>query len=379
MSVPRAHHIGVVAALLFATTALDAQECKLDQPGEWWPARHADSRRLLSTADRASAESTSKAVEAIVRKTSLTTPVGFAVREWWSYGEVTSRVRLTAYGIAFLSFISCSIYDEHSPHIAFDFNPDPQAWSESDRPMLDENGDGLYFERPRTETLFGSTATYGHFEEENTEGLRVLFTRGGESPTIPVTREEYLRAMILVFEGKDQAKLKETMPSLMKTQYQRWLEDAPARKKRNEEILAGVAQGDPSQVAKVRADLEKVEREGEATFKKTDAEERETLAQARANLTVPGDKLRAQIAAMSPLERAAPAFLYGNQELHPAGTPGAMAVVRRNPAFYRARTSPFEPRALLVTMPGAYKELKAQHWQLYRELDWAAVKRLVNP
>jgi hypothetical protein len=82
---------------------------------------------------------------------------------------------------------------------------------------------------------------------------------------------------------------------------------------------------------------------------------------------------------MSPQERASPAFLFGNQELHPAGTHGAMAVVRTNPAFYRARVSPFEPRALLVTMPNAYKELKEQHWQLYRELDWAAVKRLVNP
>lgn len=376
-------HFGVATTALClafgGAGTIHAQECKLDQPGEWWPARHADSRNALSTADRASTESTGRAVEAIVRKTSLTTPRGFAVREWWSYGEVLNRSRLSGFGLGFVSFFLCSKYDEHGAHIAFDFNPDPQAWSEGDRPMPDENGDGLYFERPRTETLFGSSATYGHFEEANTEGLRVLFTRAGESPTIPVTREEYLRAMIFMLEGKDQAKLKAAIPTLMKTQYQRWQEDAPARRKRNEEILAGVAQGDPSQVAKVRADLEKLEREGEATFKKTDAQEREDLDRARAALTVPGDKLRAQIAAMSPQERASPAFVFGNQELVPAGTPGAMAVVRRNPAFYRARISPFEPRAVLVTMPNAYQELKDQHWQLYRELDWAAVKRLVNP
>jgi hypothetical protein len=30
-------------------------------------------------------------------------------------------------------------------------------------------------------------------------------------------------------------------------------------------------------------------------------------------------------------------------------------------------------------MPNTYKELKDQHRQLYRELDWAAVKHLVNP
>ncbi len=92
-----------------------------------------------------------------------------------------------------------------------------------------------------------------------------------------------------------------------------------------------------------------------------------------------GDRFRAQIAALSPEERAAPAFVFGNQELVPAGTPDAMAVVRADPAFYRARGSPFEARAVLVEMPNTEDELKAQHWQLYRELNWAAVKRLVNP
>jgi hypothetical protein len=66
-------------------------------------------------------------------------------------------------------------------------------------------------------------------------------------------------------------------------------------------------------------------------------------------------------------------------ELVPADMPNANAIVRVNPAFYRARQSPVEPRAVLVRMPNAYTQLKEQHMQLYRELDWAAVKRLVNP
>ena len=228
-----------------AAGTLQAQDaCKLDEPGAWWPTGQAGFQKTSnSAADRAVIESTIRAAEAIVRKTSLITPRGFAIRPWWAYGDGRNRSRSqpNGYGPAYLSFLRCNKYDEHGPTIAFEFNPSPQAWSESDRSMRDENGDGLYIERSRTEPLFGSTATYGHIEVENTEGLFVLFTRGGESPTIPVTREEYLRAMILSLEGKNQEKLKESMAFLMKTQYERWLDDAPARKKRHEEILTGVA------------------------------------------------------------------------------------------------------------------------------------------
>lgn len=91
-----------------------------------------------------------------------------------------------------------------------------------------------------------------------------------------------------------------------------------------------------------------------------------------------GDKLRAQIAAMSPQERASPAWVFGTQELVPAGTPQAMTVVRANPAFYRARRSPFEPRAVLVRLSVGWNEIMPVYQQMYRELDWAALKQLVN-
>ena len=63
----------------------------------------------------------------------------------------------------------------------------------------------------------------------------------------------------------------------------------------------------------------------------------------------------------------------------PAGTPDAQSFVRKNPAFYRARTSPFEPRAILVSMQNGYKELWPQQEQLYKQFDWAALKKMVNP
>ena len=88
--------------------------------------------------------------------------------------------------------------------------------------------------------------------------------------------------------------------------------------------------------------------------------------------------LRGQIAAMTPAERASPAFLVGD-EFQSAGTPNARAVVQANPAFYRARRSPFEPRAVLVHFEGTYDPIMPQARRMYETIDWAAIKRLVNP
>ena len=350
-----------VLCLIFgAAGPLHAQdECKLDEPGAWWATRQASvQRNSTSAADRAIMEPLFRAAEAIVRKTSLATPRGFAIRPWWAYGDITNRGRLSGYGVWFVSFFRCNKYDEHSAHIAFDFNPGPQAWSEGDRPMRDENGDGLYTEHARAEPLFGSTATYGHIEEENTQGLFLLFTRGGESPTIPVTREEHLRAIIFSLEPKGP------------TSYEKWMKQAPDRKKGREETVAVIAASDPVRAEQLRKDLEKAERDNTELL-------RQRQAEGDSAWRIVLDRYRAQIAAMTPAERASPAVVQG-LDLVPAGSPNAHAIVRANPAFYRAGQSPVEPRIVLVTMPNAYKELKDQHRQLYRELDWAAVKRLLK-
>jgi hypothetical protein len=53
--------------------------------------------------------------------------------------------------------------------------------------------------------------------------------------------------------------------------------------------------------------------------------------------------------------------------------------VRKKPSFYRAGRSPIEPRAMLVRMEGAFKPYLPQKEQLYKQLDWAAIKKMVNP
>jgi hypothetical protein len=115
--------------------------------------------------------------------------------------------------------------------------------------LRDEKGDGLYHERLRMAPLFGATATFGPAEQETTERLIVLFTPDGESPTVPVTREEYLRASIFTLEPKGP------------TMYEEWMAQAPDRKKAREETVAAIAASNPVQAEQLRKDLEKAERD----------------------------------------------------------------------------------------------------------------------
>ena len=381
--------VAALTASWFATSSLEAQGlCGPNELGAWWP-RGSGGNRQVTAAERAIGDPNLLAAEEIVRKTSYGTPRGFAVRPLWGYSDLMTKSRswghgnptrnpLRSYAYLTLIFHGCARGDEYGSGITIVFNPDPLSWSEGDRSALDENGDGLYYERVRSEPLFGSTATYGHFAELNGEGIFVLFTVGGESPTVPVTREEYLRAVIFGLEGKDQSEVKKTLEAISKTQYERWKEGAAERKKQREQIVAGAASVDPAKAAKVRADLENADRVAGEAHLKNEPAERAELEKMRANVTAGGDKMRARIAAMTPAERAAPAYVYETLlDVAPAGTPNAKAVVRVNPEFYRTRRTPLEPRAILVRIRND-DYLPEQLQQMYREFDWSAIKRLLT-
>jgi hypothetical protein len=370
----------VAVFTLCVATAARAQvlKCGPNEVVPWWPRAVAnDGANTLSAADRATIEARLAAIETLMRKTAYATPRGMAVQPWFSYHEITDRTTLYQYGFVLATYARCSKYDEGGAHLLLDINPDPMGWSESDRPMPDEHGDGLYTERVRTPALFGATATFGHFQERNSEGIYLLFTTGGQSPTLPVTREEYLRAVIFSLEGKNGEKVKAAAAIVSKTPYERWMEEAAERRNRNEELYAIVAKTNPSQAAKMRADMEKAELAETEKLKKADAYERAQLGKNVAGLTVLGDKYRAQLAAMTPAERTSPAFAEGF-DLVPAGTPNANAIVRKNPAFYRATSSPLQPRAILVRLPNAREEDLSQQAELFKQLDWAAIRKMVN-
>ena len=317
----------------------------------------------VAAADRAVIEPSLAQIENLVRKTAFGSPQGFEAYPSWHYTAPPDRARLSWY--AFDLALQCPSSKETGGDgelgIEIIVNPDPQYWSVSDRPRVDANGDAIYMNRVRSAGQFGSTAFFGDLNLEGitSEGAWVLFTAGDESPTLPVSREEYLQLQLFEVEG------------LMKNSaYQALLDAAPERKQATDGVVAMVAKSDPAQAEQLRKDFEKAERENLELARQS---EEEGLAGIRAQ----AGEIRAQIEAMTPAERAAPAYLVGFDFVE-ENAPGAQAVVRGNPAFYRAGTSPLEPRLVLVRLPHNYEALNDLNRQLYRELDWAALKSLVN-
>jgi hypothetical protein len=80
---------------------------------------------------------------------------------------------------------------------------------------------------------------------------------------------------------------------------------------------------------------------------------------------------------MTPQERASQAWAAG-VDLMPAGAPGALRVVRVDPAFLRARGSAAEARAILVILREPPPALVEAQTQLHRDLDWSALRRLLD-
>ncbi len=353
----------LIACIVASSAQLGAQVCGTVVPGE---KQGLDARGVVSgkatsplqAEDRREIERVLAAAEQLVLQTVYGNPRGYYAFPHFVYDLPADRTRLARYSFAYVMFCPTrrAVGGDGTGGVEITFNAYPQLWSESDRPMLDERRDRIYTEYIRKPTQFGSTYTYGALNDPQDLGVRLLFTAGGEPPTLPVTREEYLRVLILAAEG----------PASKKSPLQEWMEQAPARKQAREEMRI-VLKDDPAKAEKLIQDLEKAEREQTEMFRKA--------AQAPNPFV---DGLRARIAAMTPAERALPAFVSGNDFVPPT-SPIAHAVVRENPAFYRARRSPVEPRAVLVRIPQrTYKELEAERQQMFREFDWAALKRIVT-
>jgi hypothetical protein len=249
----------------------------------------------------------------------------------------------------------------------------------------DEQGKGFLIEPEVGDPIPGAAAVYGRMTPDGEGGVSVLLTRGGTFPFTTMSREEYLQAQIFELEGKDQAKLKQAREALEKTPYEQWLAEAPQRKKDRDELalsLRGIKT--PEEIRQVIAEQEATERRVTAQLRAQDEETRKQFQTTTANLTGPGDALRAQIAAMSAEERASPAMVARNWELLPVGAPNTARILTPILDFWRVRSSPVEIHSILVTIGGgtgdekAYPETKNAVYQVLQKLDWAALKRMVE-
>ena len=219
----------------------------------------------------------------------------------------------------------------------------------------------------------------------------VLFVTAGDLPWKPVSREEFYQANLFEQEGAKGEKVAEVRDALKKTPYQEWMEGATQRKKEREETIAQLTGVLPAaEIAQTRKRLEDSEREMTERLKKDEPQHRERNAEAMTKVSLMGDAMRAELAAMSVAERRMPAYINNALTEGPNATgwrlttdesPPAWRVLTPNYDFYRARRSPVEVRSVSVNI-GISRTCLASNiqqalWQAYHKLDWAAFNNLL--
>jgi hypothetical protein len=257
----------------------------------------------------------------------------------------------------------------------------------------DEQGRHVIIEESRWPKWPYSTVTYGSSPSGTFNGTEVFqatawFTVGGELPWIPMSREEYYNALILNTEGKNGERRAEYKKATEKTPYERWLEEAPKRKKEREEAIKVIAQAAPAEAAKLRTELEKAEREAGENFKKNESADRE---EAKTAFTVT-DNMRAELNRMTPAQRKLPAIIdtdptrtewrASGASMRDRDTASIMVhrVFTPNYDFWRARKSPVEVRTIAVHFAAsdAPPPILNVVWQTYKKFDWRALAALLD-
>ena len=218
---------------------------------------------------------------------------------------------------------------------------------------------------------------------------QVIFVRDGEAAYHQLTREEFRRWQIVDAEGSNGEIRAERKKLIEKTAYERFMAEAPERKK-NRDDLAIVLKGvrTPAEIAAQIKEMEDGERQAAAQLKAQDAEERRTndsLSRAPTH----ADMARASIARMSAADRKLPAFVLpgASDTLYRLGTADSThvsRVVRPNLGFWNMHRSRVEVRSMNVGFAAACPkeppppEVHAALWKLRQNIDWAALKRMVN-
>ena len=255
--------------------------------------------------------------------------------------------------------------------------------------MIDEAGRILMVEpRIGEPNIPGATIHHGGLRWDTPDADRrsgfITFTTNGAFPWKHVTREQFLQFWIYHAESPEYGGNERSVrQSLEKTTYERWLEGAASRKKDRDEAIAIAAQAQGRAAAdELRKTLEQTEREVGENLKAQDVEERKRNQEV---LGAPsqGDQYRARIAAMSPKERASPAYApYGSTELLAPTDEWARRVLMPDPEFWRVRRSRVEVHSITVAFHASLTcgapAVQDALWKAYQKFDWAAFKRIVD-
>ena len=130
-----------------------------------------------------------------------------------------------------------------------------------------------------------------------------------------------------------------------------------------------------------------MERDVTESLRAGEAGELEEIDRNLDRITRQATRLRARIAAMSPAERNAPAWVdrmdATGEGLGEPNAPLSAQVLQEDPGFFKTRRSRIEVRNIIVRLSASLTcnnpVVQRAVWQTYQRLDWAALARLVEP
>ncbi len=207
----------------------------------------------------------------------------------------------------------------------------------------------------------------------------LVFTRGDLPPWVPVSREEYLTALIANRDSVARASAASVSEGNSDRAWREWVAQRPQRLAEIEKTVAALRKAAPAQAEKTRADMLKMDRGIEAQLKSQvgtfSSSGSDTLARSVA-------AMRAELAAMSPAERASPAWR-GVAELDsgllPAGADGARMLCAANPALLDRSRPVTDLQVLDVDAEFSGDAVgDARVRALLQTADWARIARFVS-
>jgi hypothetical protein len=224
----------------------------------------------------------------------------------------------------------------------------------------------------------------------------IYFAKRDRPLWIPVTREQFLRDLIHDREGEvaRQAEADKKLPPCDKD-YKDWMARGDERRKSTEESYQRFKKTDPAEAERFRADMEKMEADMPAGLKKNQAlceADRKWRAEHTADPVL--ETLRAELAGMTPAERASQAwakkaFDYPSPFV-PANTKDARAVVRFNPDYFdlsRPRTDIQLITVFLESVPDNLSEPPltdwdslglVRLWEFVNQVDWQRLAAMIS-
>jgi len=218
---------------------------------------------------------------------------------------------------------------------------------------------------------------------------QMLFVRDGETPYHHLTREEVRRWQIVDDEGANGEKLAKKKTILATTPYEKFLAGAAERKATRDTLrLALKAFRTPAEVDAQIKIMEDAERDAAKELKAQEKEDRRQNDSLSRKPSV-AELSRISIARMSASERKMPAWVTSGASdtlyiFGSADTPYASRVIRYNPAFWTMHRSRVEVRTIDLDFSARCPkeppppEVHQALWKLRQNIDWAALKRLVN-